>query len=205
MLVPVMLYIFGMSANVVVGTSLFEILFVTMASTMMHALLTKEVDIVLALLLLVGSVTGAQLGARNLARVGERARSRRNARQLFAIDEHDQPRPVVAVAGPEDMRGVEHDPGQAAVAHRLLAQEFAALVIDPARAAALRRGFVDDPLRLVRVDSHRRGVHESLHTGRLGGAQQVLRALHIGCGLCCGMRAPHAGIGRRMEHGRATG
>ena len=63
-MVPVMLYIFGMSANVVVGTSLFEILFVTMASTMMHALLTKEVDIVLALLLLVGSVTGAQLGAR---------------------------------------------------------------------------------------------------------------------------------------------
>lgn len=64
MLVPVMLYIFGMSANVVVGTSLFEILFVTMASTMMHALMTKEVDIVLAMLLLVGSVSGAQFGAK---------------------------------------------------------------------------------------------------------------------------------------------
>lgn len=64
MLVPVMLYIFGMSANVVVGTSLFEILFVTMASTMMHALMTKEVDMVLAMLLLIGSVTGAQLGAK---------------------------------------------------------------------------------------------------------------------------------------------
>ncbi|WP_126172099.1 sulfite exporter TauE/SafE family protein [Altericroceibacterium xinjiangense] len=63
-LVPAMLYILGMSANVVVGTSLFQILFVTMATTMIHALTTKEVDLVLAALLLLGSVTGAQLGAR---------------------------------------------------------------------------------------------------------------------------------------------
>ncbi|GGB97128.1 UPF0721 transmembrane protein [Novosphingobium endophyticum] len=62
-LVPAMLYILGMSANVVVGTSLFQILFVTMATTMMHALTTRAVDIVLASLLLLGSVTGAQLGA----------------------------------------------------------------------------------------------------------------------------------------------
>ena len=62
-LVPAMLYILGMSATVVVGTSLFQILFVTMATTMMHALTTKAVDIVLAALLLIGSVTGAQLGA----------------------------------------------------------------------------------------------------------------------------------------------
>jgi hypothetical protein len=62
-LVPAMLYILGMSANVVVGTSLFQILFVTMATTMMHALTTKAVDIVLATLLLIGSVTGAQIGA----------------------------------------------------------------------------------------------------------------------------------------------
>ena len=62
-LVPAMLYILGMSANVVVGTSLFQILFVTMATTMMHALTTKAVDIVLSVLLLIGSVTGAQLGA----------------------------------------------------------------------------------------------------------------------------------------------
>jgi hypothetical protein len=62
-LVPAMLYILGMSANVVVGTSLFQILFVTMATTMMHSLTTKAVDIVLATLLLVGSVTGAQIGA----------------------------------------------------------------------------------------------------------------------------------------------
>jgi uncharacterized membrane protein YfcA len=62
-LVPAMLYILGMSANVVVGTSLFQILFVTMVTTMMHALTTKAVDIVLAILLLIGSVSGAQIGA----------------------------------------------------------------------------------------------------------------------------------------------
>lgn len=67
-LVPAMLYILGMSGAVVVGTSLFQILFVTMASTMMHALTTRSVDIVLAALLLLGSVTGAQLGAQYAAR-----------------------------------------------------------------------------------------------------------------------------------------
>ena len=62
-LVPAMLYLLGMSASVVVGTSLFQILFVTMIATMTHALTTKAVDIVLALLLLIGSVSGAQIGA----------------------------------------------------------------------------------------------------------------------------------------------
>ncbi|MFM5906384.1 MAG: sulfite exporter TauE/SafE family protein [Novosphingobium sp.] len=63
-LVPAMLYILGMSANVVVGTSLFQILFTTIATTLMHSMTTHAVDIVLAALLLLGSVTGAQLGAR---------------------------------------------------------------------------------------------------------------------------------------------
>jgi uncharacterized membrane protein YfcA len=63
-MVPAMLYILGMGARVVVGTSLFQILFVTIASTMMHSVTTHAVDIVLALFLLVGSVTGAQIGAR---------------------------------------------------------------------------------------------------------------------------------------------
>ncbi|MBC2663892.1 sulfite exporter TauE/SafE family protein [Novosphingobium flavum] len=63
MLVPAMLYILGMSASVVVGTSLFQIMFVTMATTMTHALTTRAVDLVLAVLLLLGSVTGAQVGA----------------------------------------------------------------------------------------------------------------------------------------------
>jgi uncharacterized membrane protein YfcA len=62
-LVPAMLYILGMSAGVVVGTSLFQIRFVTMATTMMHAMTTKAVDVVLAVLLLIGSVSGAQIGA----------------------------------------------------------------------------------------------------------------------------------------------
>ncbi len=62
-LVPAMLYILGMSASVVVGTSLFQILFVTMVTTMTHAMTTKAVDIVLAALLLLGSVSGAQVGA----------------------------------------------------------------------------------------------------------------------------------------------
>jgi len=61
-LVPAMLYLLGMSAGVVVGTSLFNILFVTMVTTMMHALTTKAVDVVLAGLLLLGSVSGAQIG-----------------------------------------------------------------------------------------------------------------------------------------------
>ena len=63
-LVPAMLYILGMSGNVVVGTSLFQILFTTIASTLMHSLTTHAVDLVLAALLLLGSVTGAQVGAR---------------------------------------------------------------------------------------------------------------------------------------------
>ena len=63
-MVPAMLYLLGMGAQVVVGTSLFQILFVTIASTMMHSMTTRAVDIVLAALLLVGSVTGAQLGAK---------------------------------------------------------------------------------------------------------------------------------------------
>ena len=63
-MVPAMLYLLGMGAQVVVGTSLFQILFVTMSSTMVHSLTTKAVDIVLAVFLLIGSVTGAQIGAR---------------------------------------------------------------------------------------------------------------------------------------------
>ncbi len=74
-LVPAMLYILGMSGNVVVGTSLFQILFTTIASTLMHSITTHAVDIVLASLLLLGSVTGAQLGVRMAMQVpAERVR-----------------------------------------------------------------------------------------------------------------------------------
>ena len=63
-MVPAMIYLLGMATGMVVGTWLFQILFVTAAATMTHALTTKAVDIVLAGLLLVGSVVGAQVGAR---------------------------------------------------------------------------------------------------------------------------------------------
>jgi uncharacterized membrane protein YfcA len=62
-LVPAMIYIFGMAARVVVGTSLVMILAVSAVSTMIHATTTQAVDIVLAGLLLVGGVIGAQYGA----------------------------------------------------------------------------------------------------------------------------------------------
>ncbi|MBB4618119.1 hypothetical protein GGQ96_002255 [Sphingomonas abaci] len=68
-LVPAMIYLLGMATGVVVGTSLFQTLFVTAMATMVHATTTKAVDIVLAGLLLIGSVTGAQVGARFATRV----------------------------------------------------------------------------------------------------------------------------------------
>ncbi|CAN5819782.1 sulfite exporter TauE/SafE family protein [soil metagenome] len=67
-LVPSMLYLLGMTTQVVVGTSLFQTLFVTAMATMVHATTTKAVDIVLAALLLLGSVAGAQVGARFAAK-----------------------------------------------------------------------------------------------------------------------------------------
>jgi uncharacterized membrane protein YfcA len=62
--VPAMIYLLGMSASVVVGTSLMQILAVTAVTTLIHAVTTKSVDIVLAILLLLGSVVGAQFGVR---------------------------------------------------------------------------------------------------------------------------------------------
>jgi hypothetical protein len=63
-MIPAMIYLLGMSAQVVVGTSLLQILFVTAATTLVHATTTRSVDVVLAVLLLLGSVIGAQYGAR---------------------------------------------------------------------------------------------------------------------------------------------
>jgi uncharacterized membrane protein YfcA len=62
-MVPAMIYILGMAPRVVVGTSLVMILAVSAVSTMIHATTTQAVDIVLAGLLLVGGVVGAQYGA----------------------------------------------------------------------------------------------------------------------------------------------
>jgi uncharacterized protein len=62
-IVPAMIYLLGMPARVVIGTSLAMVLAVSAATTMVHALTTRSVDIVLAGLLLVGGVIGAQYGA----------------------------------------------------------------------------------------------------------------------------------------------
>jgi len=63
-MVPAMIYILGMPTKVVVGTSLFQIIFVTGATTFLHASKNFSVDIVLATLLLIGGVVGAQIGTR---------------------------------------------------------------------------------------------------------------------------------------------
>jgi uncharacterized membrane protein YfcA len=67
-MVPAMIYLLRMPTNVVIGTSLFQIIFVTASVTLLHAVENKTVDIVLALLLIIGGVVGAQIGAR----VGQR-------------------------------------------------------------------------------------------------------------------------------------
>ncbi|MBE0412053.1 sulfite exporter TauE/SafE family protein [Yoonia sp.] len=63
-MVPAMIYLLGMPTKVVVGTSLFQIIFVTAFTTMLHATTNYTVDVVLAVLLLVGGVVGAQIGTR---------------------------------------------------------------------------------------------------------------------------------------------
>jgi uncharacterized membrane protein YfcA len=68
-IVPAMIYLLGMAPRVVIGTSLVMILAVSAASTFIHAVTTQAVDIVLAGLLLVGGVIGAQYGARLTTRL----------------------------------------------------------------------------------------------------------------------------------------
>ncbi|WP_444667227.1 sulfite exporter TauE/SafE family protein [Cereibacter changlensis] len=63
-MVPAMIYLLGMPTKVVIGTSLFQIIFVTAFTTVMHAVTSQTVDMVLALLLIIGGVIGAQIGAR---------------------------------------------------------------------------------------------------------------------------------------------
>lgn len=63
-MVPAMIYLLGMPTKVVVGTSLFQIIFVTAFTTLLHATTNFTVDMGLAVLLLIGGVVGAQIGAR---------------------------------------------------------------------------------------------------------------------------------------------
>ncbi len=63
-MVPAMIYLLGMPTKVVIGTSLFQIIFVTAFTTLMHAVTSQTVDMLLAVLLILGGVIGAQIGAR---------------------------------------------------------------------------------------------------------------------------------------------
>lgn len=75
-MVPAMIYLIGMPTSVVVGTSLFQIIFVTANVTFLQAVNNQTVDIVLALLLLLGGVIGAQFGTRMSTKLkGEHFRS----------------------------------------------------------------------------------------------------------------------------------
>ena len=74
-MVPAMIYLLGMPTAVVVGTSLFQIIFVTANVTVLQSVNNFAVDVVLAMLLLVGAVIGAQFGARAGAKLkGEQLR-----------------------------------------------------------------------------------------------------------------------------------
>jgi hypothetical protein len=63
-MVPVLIYLFGMPTLLVVGTSQFQIVFVTAAATILLAVTTQSVDIVLAGFLVLGGVVGSQFGTR---------------------------------------------------------------------------------------------------------------------------------------------
>jgi uncharacterized membrane protein YfcA len=70
-LVPAMIYLLRMPTSVVVGTSLFQVVFIGAFSTLLHAVTNQSVDAILAGLLIAGGVIGAQFGVR----FGERLRS----------------------------------------------------------------------------------------------------------------------------------
>lgn len=63
MLVPAMIYLIGMPTAVVIGTSLFQVVFVAANVTLLQAVQVGSVDLVLTMLLLGGGVAGAQFGA----------------------------------------------------------------------------------------------------------------------------------------------
>ena len=62
LIVPAMIYILGMPALLVAGTALFQVIFTTASATIMHAMFNNTVDVVLAVMLIVGGVVGAQMG-----------------------------------------------------------------------------------------------------------------------------------------------
>lgn len=79
-MIPAMIYLLKMPSNIVVGTSLFQIIFTTSIVTVLHAVNTQTVDIVLALILIIGGVFGAQIGTRLATKI-----KAENLRFLLAI------------------------------------------------------------------------------------------------------------------------
>jgi uncharacterized membrane protein YfcA len=74
-MVPAMIYVLGMPTSVVIGTSLFQIVFVTANVTFLQAYQNQTVDMLLGLFLIVGGVIGAQIGTRVGAKLpGEKMR-----------------------------------------------------------------------------------------------------------------------------------
>lgn len=69
LMVPAMIYLLGMPSALVVGTALFQIIFVAANTTLLQATVNQTVDVVLALMLLFASIIGAQFGARAGARL----------------------------------------------------------------------------------------------------------------------------------------
>lgn len=63
-MIPAMIYLLKMPTNIVVGTSLFQIIFITAVVTIMHSVSTQSVDMVLASILIIGGVVGAQIGSK---------------------------------------------------------------------------------------------------------------------------------------------
>ncbi|MAS13604.1 MAG: permease [Nitratireductor sp.] len=79
-MVPALIYLLKVPTNVVIGTSLFQIIFVAAFTTIIHSTANQTVDVVLAFLLMVGGVAGAQYGAR----VGQKLRGEQ-LRALLAL------------------------------------------------------------------------------------------------------------------------
>ncbi|HWK13783.1 MAG TPA: sulfite exporter TauE/SafE family protein, partial [Rhizobiaceae bacterium] len=80
-MVPALIYLLKVPTNVVIGTSLFQIIFVTAYTTIVHSTANQTVDVVLAFLLMIGGVAGAQYGAK----AGQRLRGEQLRALLAAL------------------------------------------------------------------------------------------------------------------------
>jgi uncharacterized membrane protein YfcA len=79
-MVPALIYLLRVPTNVVIGTSLFQIIFTSAYTTLVHASTNQTVDVMLAFLLMVGGVAGAQYGVK----AGQRLRGEQ-LRALLAL------------------------------------------------------------------------------------------------------------------------